>query len=241
MDQFKKITEKTEEIKPAITTRTTSITCDPLVLRKNKVMFECDRETVTDQFKILRTQVMNRMKKIGANTLLVTSANACEGKTFTAINLAVGLSSVLDYTVLLVDTDLRSPSIHDYIGLDTGRGLSDYLLKKMEIPDLLIKPGIGKLVILPSGKPLPNSAEFLGGSEMEDLIHEMKKRYSDRFIIFDSSSLLTSADPLELSRFVDCVLLVVEAEKTTAAHLKRALDLLEGRTIIGIVINKDKA
>ena len=241
MDQSKEIMGKTEDISTATTARTTSITCDPLILKKNKVMFECDRGTITDQFKILRTQVMNKMKEIGANTLLVTSADPHEGKTFTAINLAVGLSSVLDYTVLLVDTDLRSPSIHDYFGLDTGRGLSDYLLEKTEIPDILIRPGIGKLVILPSGKPLPNSAEFLGGGEMEDLVNEMKIRYSNRFIIFDSSPLLTSADPLELARLVDCVLLVVEAEKTPAAHLKRALDLLKDRKLIGIVINKGKA
>ena len=209
------------------------------ILSKNKIVSMCHHaEVMADQIKMLRTQILNKMAEIGGKSLLVTSANPFEGKTLTAINLALSISHKLDHTVLLVDADLRKPSIHEYFGLDVNRGLSDYLLRRAEISELLVNPGIDKLVLLPGGKPLPNSAEHLAAPRMESLINEMKTRYSDRYIIVDSSSLLRSADPLVCSRFADGILLVVAAEKTPAKDIENALELLSGRNIIGTVLNK---
>jgi non-specific protein-tyrosine kinase len=105
----------------------------------------------------------------------------------------------------------------------------------------LLNPGIEKLTILPGGKSLPNSAELLGSARMESLVFEMKNRYrDDRIIVFDSSSLLLSSDPLVFSRFVDGILLVVEAEKTSPNDLKRVMELLKDDVIIGTVMNKVK-
>ena len=146
----------------------------------------------------------------------------------------------VDRTVLLVDADLRRPAIHRYLGLDTVEGLSDYLLFQAEIPNLLINPDIEKLIILPGGKALPNSTEVLGSPRMESLVKEMKERYPDRFIIFDSSALLARADPLVFSRYIDGFLLVVEAEKTSTKDVEKALDLLKEKTVVGIVLNKAK-
>jgi non-specific protein-tyrosine kinase len=197
-------------------------------------------EAMTDQLKILRTKVMNKMEQIGGNSLLVTSANPQEGKTLTAINLAVSISHKVDHTVLLVDANLRTPSIHHYFGLDIDKGLSDYLLLQADLPDLLLNPGIDKLVILPAGKPLPNSADLLGAPRMESLVREMKARYSNRFIIFDSPSLLYSADPLVCSRFTDAILMVVESEKSSTKDLEQVCELLKDRVLIGSVLNKAK-
>ena len=150
--------------------------------------------------------------------------------------------------VLLVDADLRPPSeTHhnlsiDFFGVDVGQGLSDYLLRQAEIQDLMFNPGIDKLTILPAGRPLPNSAEHLGSARMATLAEELKSRYSgDRIVIIDSPSLLTCSDPMVLSRFVDGILLVVESEKTAADDLKRAMELLRDKPVLGTLLNKSKS
>ncbi|MBN1103962.1 MAG: AAA family ATPase [Deltaproteobacteria bacterium] len=213
---------------------------DPNRLRKNKIITLFPEEALTDQMKILRSQVLNQMEEIGGNSLLVTSPNPGEGKTWTAINLAISMSHKLDQTVLLVDANLRTPAVHRYLGLDCREGLSDYLLREAEIPDLLVSPGIEKLVLLPGGLALTHSVEFLGSQRMEALVKEMKERYADRFIIIDGSPLLTSADSLVLSRFVDAVLLVVASERTQAKTVVRAMELLAGRRVIGAVLNQSR-
>lgn len=207
-------------------------------LEKNRIISICHGNVIADRIKILRTQILNYMREAGGNTLLVASSNYGEGRTVTAINLAIALSQQIDGTVLLVDADLRKPSIHTVLGLDVDKGLSDYLRGKAEIPELLINPGIPRLVILPGGKPIANSSELLGAPRMKLLVKEMKERYADRIIVFDSSPLLTSADSMVLSRYIDGILIVVEAEKTTKQDLKRTMELLKERPVIGTVFNK---
>ncbi|SEM42795.1 non-specific protein-tyrosine kinase [Syntrophus gentianae] len=207
-------------------------------LKQNHIIPDCKGSAAANRVKILRTKILNRMAKEGKNTLLITSANAGEGKTLTAINLAISISQEIDRTALLVDADLRKPSIHNFFGFEISEGLSDYLKKDMPLSDLLVSPGIEKLVILPGGKALTNSSELLGSPRMESLVKELKERYSDLFIIFDSCSLLEYADPLVLSRFIDGILIVVEAEKTTKNDLKRTFELLKDKPVIGTLLNK---
>jgi protein-tyrosine kinase len=216
-------------------------------LKKGKVISLFHDIDKIDEIKTLRTQVLNQLSVVGGNSLLITSANPCEGKTFTAINLGVSIAQELDRTVLLVDADLRKHSIHhkdfasDFFGTDMSEGLSNYLLGQAEIPDLLMNPGIERLVLLPAGRPLPNSAELLGSPRMVKLINDIKKRYlDDRVIIFDSSSLLSCADPLILSRYVDGILLIVEHEKTTTDELKKSIELLRDKPVFGTVMNKSR-
>ena len=200
-----------------------------------------------DEIKTLRTQVLNNLNQLGGNSLLITSANPYEGKTFTAINLGVSIAQELDRTVLLVDADLRKHTKYhkdfavDFFGTDMNEGLSNYLLGQAEIPELLVNPGIERLVILPAGRPLPNSAELLGSPKMVMLVNDIKRRYSDdRIVIFDSSSVLNCADPLVLSRYVDGILLVVEQEKTTREELKKSMGLLKDKPVFGTIMNKSR-
>ena len=221
---------------------------DDDVLRKGKVISLFHDIEKIDQIKTLRTQVLSYLNKTGGNSILITSANPYEGKTFTAINLGASIAQELDRTVLLVDADLRNHSgVHkdfsmDFFGTDMAEGLSNYLLGQVDIPDILINPGVNRLVLLPGGRPLPNSAELLGSPRMVMLVNDIKSRYADdRIIIFDSSSLLTSADPLVLSRFVDGILIVVEEERTKKEDLKKVMELLIDKPIIGTVMNKTKS
>jgi non-specific protein-tyrosine kinase len=218
---------------------------DDRVLQKGKVISLFHDLEKVDQIKTLRTQILNKLKKIGGNSLLITSANPYEGKTFTAINLGVSIAQELDRTVLLVDCDLKNHSkphkflSKDFLGAQLEEGLSNYLLDHGELQDLLVNPGIERLVLLPAGKPLPNSSEMLGSPRMDMLVNDIKCRYPlDRVVIFDSPSLLASADPLVLTRYVDGILLVVEEEKTTTEDLKKVLELLKDKPVIGTVMNK---
>jgi non-specific protein-tyrosine kinase len=199
-----------------------------------------------DQMNLLRTQVLAKLKEIGGNSLLVTSALPREGKTFVSINLAVSLSQEVDRTVLLIDADLKNSSkLHydfarDFFGIRLNGGLADYLLGQIELPQLLVNPGIEKLTLLPGGRQLPNSAEVLHSPKMKALVEQMKDRYpGDRILIFDSPSLLC-ADPLILSEFVDGILIVVEEQRTTTKDLKRVINLLKNKTILGTVLNKSR-
>ncbi len=227
-------------------TKTKITKIDPYVLKKNKVLSLFHDHEITDQINLLRVQIIGKLKQIKGNSLLITSANPGEGKTFTAINLAISIGKELNKTVLLIDADLKNPSIHhydfakDFLGVKIQKGLADYLLGYEELEELLINPGIEKLTILPAGRPLPNSSELLGSIRMEKMIKEVKERYKDRIVIFDCSSVLASPDPIVFSHLVDGILLVVESERTTPNQVKRAMELLNDKPLIGAVMNKNR-
>lgn len=190
-----------------------------------------------EQYRKLRARVIRDTARDFRNIIMVSSAIGGEGKTITAVNLAVALAHHIDHTVLLVDADLRIPSVHRYLGLNPEYGLSDYLKGAVELPDILIRTGIGKLVFLPAGRPAENPAELLSSERMRLLIRELKERYKDRYVIFDSSPLLVTADTLSLSRHMDGVIFVVQADRTQQKDATKALSLVSGTHILGVVLN----
>jgi len=216
------------------------------VLKKGKIVSHFYDTDKIDQIKTLRTQILSTLDKIHGNSFLVTSANPYEGKTFTSINLGVSIAQEMQRTVLIVDCDLRHHSkkkhkqfAQDFFGLDTTKGLSDYLLGNAEIPDILLNPGIERLVIVPAGTTLPNSAELLGSPKMAALVDDFKNRYpSDRIIIYDCSALLAHTDSLVMTKYVDGILLVVEEKQTTSDQIKKVMDLLKDKPVLGSIINK---
>ncbi len=209
-------------------------------LRDMRVITAVESGGFTDAYGILRTQVLQRLREKQWNALAVTSPGISEGKTLTAINLAISLAREVDYTVLLVDADLRNPGVHKYFGIHPERGLSDYLLGDVPLAELLIHPsGIGRFVILPGGKPLEHSSEMLNSPKMARLVDELKTRYSSRIVLFDLPPLLSTADALAFSPYVDAALLVIEENRTPAPEIERATELLAQNTnLIGTVLNK---
>ncbi len=193
--------------------------------------------SIAEQYKKLRVNILKSTEKEFLNTLLITSPEIGEGKTLTAINLAVTMAKEIDYTVLLVDADLKHPAIHKYLGLEVKYGLSDYLMGKVKISDVMIKTGIGKLIFLPAGSPTDNSSELLSSDRMKKLIHEMKYRYNDRYIIFDSAPILVTSDTISLSNLVDGLLIVMQGGRTTLKTAEKALSLINGTNILGVVFN----
>ena len=215
------------------------------VLKKGKVISQFYDTEQIDQIKTLRTQILNSLDKINGNSFLVTSANPYEGKTFTSINLGVSIAQEMQRTVLIVDCDLKTHTkkhkqfAQDFFGLKITNGLSDYLLGNAEIADILLNPGIERLVIVPAGTTLPNSAELLSSPKMAALVDDFKNRYpSDRIIIYDCSALLAHTDSLVMTKYVDGILLVVEEKRTSTEQIKKVMELLKDKPILGSIINK---
>lgn len=219
--------------------QTRSVRISPDVFREKRVLTGVGEGPFLDAYKMLRTQVMNRLRENNWNVLGVTSPGGAEGKTLTAVNLAISIAMETTQTVLLVDADLRHPSAQSLFGLEGSRGLVDHLLDGAPVPDLLIHPGIGRFVLLPGGRPLAQPTETLTSPRMVELVRELKHRYASRIIVFDLPPLLRAADVLAFSPYVDALLLIVEEGHTTADDVEQAVQLVKGATpVLGTVLNK---
>ena len=233
--------EKAADVQSIEYTRTQSVEGHLETQRKNRILSALEHSAYSDAFKILSTQVMQRMDEHQWSSLAVTSVGDDEGKTTTAINLGISISKEVEYTVLLVDANLRKPELHKYFGITPELGLSDYLQSDIDLADILIKPGeVDHLVILPGGTPIMNSTEMLGSPKMCSLAQELKDRYPKRVIIFDLPPVLSTADTLSFVPCVDCALVIVEDDTTKEADLKKTIDLLSVTNIIGTVLNKSQ-
>ncbi len=129
-----------------------------------------------EAYKVLRTRIQQTAKTKGWNTFLITSPNSGDGKTLTAINLALTFAKAYNQTVILVDCDLRRQNVHRMLGIESAAGLVDFLVDDKPLNEFIIWPGIEKLTLISGGRPLQNSAEILGSARMKSLIHELKTR-----------------------------------------------------------------
>ncbi|MCC5796261.1 MAG: CpsD/CapB family tyrosine-protein kinase [Methylophaga sp.] len=189
-------------------------------------------------FRMLRTQVLKKMRSNNWQTLAVTSPTAGEGKSVVAANLAVAIAMELNQTVLLVDMDLRNPSISNYFSLNASIGLKEYLESNLRLSDVLMNPGIKRLVVLPGVGRAEDSAELLSSPKMAQLVEDIKAQYDSRVIIFDVPPLLQTDDVLLSTNYFDSALLVLEDGKNNEANIKKSLQMLEGTHLLGTVMNK---
>jgi len=209
------------------------------LVRKRVIAGPCGT-VLTDAYKVLRTQIEQKALREGdVQILMVTSALDGEGKTLTALNLAISFSQQIDRNVLLVEADLRQPSLKEILGLDPALpGLADHLLDRRPIEEILVCPGIEGLTVLPAGRAVPNSPELLGSQRMKDLLGELRRRFVGWVLIFDTPPLLEAADGLVFSEMADGIVLVVEAGRTPVDKVNRARQLLQGRNLLGLILNK---
>jgi len=218
---------------------TQRVALDRKALRDNKIIAGLEPGAFSDAYSLLRTQVLQRMRENNWNTLAVTSPCEREGTTLTAINLAISIAREVNYTVLLIDANLRHPWMLEQLGLAHRKGLSDYLTGDVPLGELLFRPdNLEHLVILPGGRPMRDSSEMLSSPKMGQLVEEMKARYPDRIIIFDLPPVLGTDDTLAFAPNVDTALLVVSEGVTQKQDIERAVDLLGVTNVVGTVLNK---
>lgn len=208
------------------------------VLEKNRIIGLLDESTESGYYKVARAQIRQRMRANGWNTLMVTSAHPGEGKTLTAINLAAMFAKEFDQTVMLVDADLKMPSIHRCLGYESHSGLGDYLLGKKELKEIIVWTGVEKFTVISGGRGLDHGTEVLNSPRMRYLVDEMKYRYPDRYIFFDVPPVLGRADAMAFAELVDAVVLVVQDGKTPMPDIRKALAYLPTEKFLGYIMNQ---
>jgi protein-tyrosine kinase len=225
--------EKTQEPREA----EIKINFDESGLDRRLVSFFQPGSIVAEQFRKLRTSLLRPILKKPPKTILVTSALPGEGKSLISVNLAISIAVELHSYAMLVDCDLRNPTLSRWFGLQETKGLSDYLLGQAELPDLISKTSFDKLSILCGGAIQDNPVELVSSQKMEAMVNELKTRYDDRYIIFDSSPALLTTEPSVLDKMVDGVLIVVRAGSTARESVQEAVKMFQQDKIIGIVLN----
>ena len=217
-----------------------SVRLDPKVLARNRcVAFSPDAPEL-EFYRVLRARVMQRTDWEGGCTIMVTSALPGEGKTLTAINLALTFAMTFQWSAMLVDADLRRQGVREMLGYENGRGLADCLVDGVPLSEAIVWPGGEKLTLVSGGKTVAESSELLGSPAMKALVEEMKNRYADRCVFFDAPPVLEGADALALAPLVDFILLVVRGGSTPLEAVKRASAMLPQGKILGAVMNRQE-
>jgi protein-tyrosine kinase len=222
----------------ALAAHTRVVPISPLHLENERVLPPGAAGVHGVPYKMLRTQVLRRLDKLGVNSLAVVGAAADTGKTLTAINLAVAIAADPEHTALLIDLDLRKPSVHRRFGLTPEVGIDDCLRHGRPLQEAMVRiEGYERLVLLPAHERSVDSSELLSTRRTEEMILEMRNRYRDRVLVFDLPPVPHADDALAFARHVQAVLIVVGEGRTRRDDLLRTIELLRDVPIIGTVLN----
>ncbi len=201
-------------------------------------MYHMPYSYTAEQIRKIRTYIFHMPGREIPRLLMVTSAVPSEGKTLIAANLAISIAKGEDQHVLLLECDLRKPSLHHLFQFPPACGLSEIIQGRASIEDCLIKTPIDKLTILPSTKEPPaNPSELLESKRMSSIIREVSERYSDRFVIIDTPPIQATVDPKIISDQVEGIIFVVRHRYTSESDIKMAIDNLPREKILGTVLN----
>jgi capsular exopolysaccharide synthesis family protein len=221
-----------------------TVDVDADVLKKNKIVTldTSNKHPVQNAYRMLRTRLMQNMRTNGWRVLGVSSIRENEGKTFTAINLAIGIAAEIGQEAILVDLDLRKPSIHQCFGIESDQvaGLKEYFEDdQSDVAELLVCPDIDQLGLLLSADPLPRSSDILASDRGSQLFSELRNRLSERtVIVVDLPPLLAADDALAVAPLLDALLLVVAEGQSERSDVLESRHILESFNLIGTVLNK---
>jgi protein-tyrosine kinase len=217
---------------PALNKNATSLELD-----KNLITYHNPQSVEAELFKVLRTNLLFPAEGQPPKVILVTSPLPGDGKSFTSANLAISIAQGVEEHVMLIDCDVRKPTIHSLFGHKQVTGLSDYLAAGPDIAKILLKTPIAKLTLFPAGKPPQNPTELLSSKKMKALLEEVKGRYEDRYIIIDSPPPSMAAETNAIVNYVDGVLIVVKAGKTPQSAVTETIEQIGKEKVLGIVLN----
>jgi Mrp family chromosome partitioning ATPase len=219
--------------------RTRVFTPPAEVLEANRVVAPGSADPAAVAFRMLRTQVLQRMDANGWRSLAIFSPGARDGKTTTAINLAVSLANDRRHTVILVDFDFKHPTLAARWGLSPEFGGDDALAGAARVEDCLYHPqGFERLVLFPARNTLANSSEILAGPRSREIVGELRARYPERVVLFDLPPVLNADDALAFAPLVECGLVVAAEGCTRRSDLVRTVELLHKTALVGTVLNR---
>ena len=218
------------------------VTLDKAVLHDNFVLPQLQDAGALRAYKILRTRVLRRLEANQWRSFALTGVTAGEGKTLTAINLAIALAQDVNTWVALVDLDLQRPRVAEYLGLRSShgeKGLSDYLQGDATFENIVYAPSdIERLAIIPNFTPLLNASETLTSPRMGELMQALEAETPRRILIFDMPPVLAADDVLAFAPQIDGLLLVVAEGTTDRNQLTRAKEVLAEMSLLGVVLNR---
>lgn len=217
-------------------TQTRSLRTDSNVLAQRRILNAGTHPKIVDAYRMLRTQVLQRMVPRGWNSLAIASCHAGDGRTTTAVNLAIAIANDPQHSALVVDLDLRTAGVAKAFGIDVRPDIVDYLFGDAEVVEALVHPDVERLTFLPA-RELASAADALRSKRAETLFAELRGRYRDRIVIYDLPPLLTCAEGLSVLPAVDAVLVVVRDGMTRRDDLLRLLEMIGDKPILGTVLN----
>lgn len=204
---------------------------------KDLITFTHPNSLISENFKMIRTRLLQSIKNKGVRTILVTSSLPGEGKSYTAANIAVSIAKGFEQHVLLVDSDSLKPSLQHIFGIDSDLGLYDFIAsEEYELSQLIKQTKIPKLSILPAGTCFENSSELMASRAMTLFVQELKYRYDDRYIIFDAPP-VTRSQALALAEKVDGAVVVIKAGQTDRNLVNKTIEMIGRQRVVGIIMN----
>lgn len=208
---------------------------------------DSEHSLLAEEFRLIKRPILLKAMEKGlnaqrnANLIMITSTRPGEGKTFTAISLAMSIASEPDLTVLLVDADVAKGDVPEILGFEADLGLVDVISDdSIALSDVLLRTQLDNLSILPAGRPHHLATEYLASDRMARMVDDIAERYSDRIIIFDSPPVLMSSVPSVLALHVGQTVFVVEADRTPETALDNALSLVSSCKNVSLLLNKSR-
>ena len=221
-------------------TQTREVEFDGKAAQARRLVAHVEGSRAAQRFGSLAMQVLLKMRKHRFVSLGVFAPSGGTGASLVAANLAVAMAREPNQTVLAVDLNLREPRLAEYFGVSPEFGLVDHLVNNVPVPQMLVNPGIRRLVLLPGRNQVDGADELLASRRMAELMKELKERYESRVVLYDVPPLLGRADALPLVERIDCGLLVVQEGRTTKRELEDAGRTLSGVPLVGSVVSQGR-
>ncbi len=192
-----------------------------------------------EEYRSLRTHVLHKSQRQKLQAIVVASVNPSEGKSVTALNLSWLLAQTDGVRALIIDSDLRMPSLADYLGIETDKGLSHVLAGEAKLADCIVKLEPSGLHILPGGEARNDVAELISGPKFKEILREAREMFD--YVIIDAPPLGIFTDATVLINQADGAMIVVRANRTRYSAIERLLEPLPKERLLGVVLNQSEA
>ncbi len=205
-----------------------------------------ERSRTVEEFRLVKRNLMAAWSAAAAGDqrpsrlIMITSARPGEGKTFTALNLALAFATERDVKALLVDVDTQHSTLGTILGLQGKKGIVDVLAEGLDVSDVLVRTNIANLLVLPPGQGGPHVPELFSSNQMVSLMSELTRRFPDRFVILDTPPCMASSDAAALAPLVGQIVFVVEAHRTQQDEIEAGLSMLSSCPRISLLLNKSE-